>query len=1373
VIRRIVSSVLLLSVLGIAGALAWLLGSESGARVVIAYVSGITPGFSMRHDSGTLLGPLQLQRIVVKSGTTRMETDRLLLDWSPPCLLVGEFCLRELRAGRVTLSLPPPAAPVAGAPPRRLPSLRAPLTIDAGLLQVDEFLVVRDGKTTRYTQLAGALNWQGDVLRVDRLVVGMPGWESSASGSLATRDDWPVQATLSFRMPRTGESVFTLQGTADGSLQDARLHLASAGLVEALLEGSLQPLQRGLPFRASARIDRFNIPPRGAAEKSAQLQAVTLTARGELLGTFTLAGNAGLDTPWTPVLPARLANARGNWRGLDSAELLIEDPRLRARIRSDYRWLDGQHFKATVDIDHLDLALVNAATPSQLAGQLQVTGAVDRQGTAFDIVVGTLGGTFRQWPLQATGTLQWRQGQWLFAPLDLAMGSNDIRVTGRLGEQWQANAALALDDLGVLVPALAGRAGGSAAIRGAPTDPRFAVTLDARGFLLPEVLLPAPLARRVRLPAADWRIEGEASLGDFRIDRMQTEPGQAFALQARGQLDWRKALRWDIDTAIDALSLADLLPELSGDVHGTFATAGVLGSSLENLRVRTQLAGESLAAPLSLQAGLDWSPLRTRIDRLHLRHGDNRLQLNGAFEPRDDDLSLALDADIEAPRLADSIAGLDGAVSLRATVNGLRSRPDLRASGRIDALSWQDWTIGNLALDADVRDGFHAGSSARLTGSLLARRPPGQAEQVLQAFEALLDGTREQHTLTLAARAAPHAARLQLTGNLQGKDRSDFDWRGRLDAGEVALDGWAWTNSGGAALRVRGDSAQVSPHCWSDGSARACITREASLGREGDIAAEVFHLPVSALLGDWLPIDTRVAGRVGGWAQAQWNARGITRLDADMRNAEAIRLSLNDGEEQRTLGDIAQLRAAVALDGNGGHIEADLHGDQVGTLSARGTLGPGTPEQLVQRELQGRVQAANVQVALLEAFTYQLREIGGTLGGSVDITGTPSRPAIAGRLAFDNGRAAFTRLPLSLNDIQVGSEFDGGKATFSGTFRTADSPGLARVAGTLDLNGGDWHADGRLTGEGVVFASPPEYQFSTSPDLALVANRERIAVNGNVRVDAGRLEMKALPAQSVRRSRDVVVVSAEEVIDSGGIGFRQNIDVNFVLGDDVNFRAFGGDGRLTGDLRVRSTPELPLLVNGELHVQDGKYTAFGQQLTLKQADILFNGPADQPLIDALASRSFDDATVREAGLRLTGSLRAPQTTLWSTPTMPDEEALSWLATGRPLAEGPVNLRGEAAQAALSLGIAQGSALLTQAGQEIGLQDVQLAATGDGDEAEVQVGTNLNEKIYVGYNRRVFTGDESVLLRLHLTRRLMLEALSGLESALDIFYTFEF
>lgn len=1372
-IRRIVSSLLLLSLLGIAAAATWLVASESGARVAVAYISGITPGFSMRHDGGSLLGPLQLKRVIVKTATTRVEIDSVLIDWSPTCLVVGELCLREVSANRVTVMLPPPAPAVAGAPPRTLPTLRAPLTIDVGTARVSALDIVRDGKTQHYTQLETALGWTDDTLRVDRLVIGMSGWQANATGTLTTQGDWPVQATLAFQVPRSGTPFFALQGTGDGSLQNARLHLASSGLIAARIEGSLKPLQRGLPFSATANAQSFRIPPSGTAEKSAELRTITLAARGELLGTFTLDGNAALDTPWTPALNTTLLHASGNWRGLDSAELLIDDARLRAKIRSNYRWLDGQHFQASVSVAHLDLSLVNAATPSQLAGDVRVGGSVDKKGTTFNVDVDTLEGRFRQWPLRAQGALVWQDAQWNFSPLNLAMGSNAIRITGTLGDAWQANAALKLDDLQLLVPALAGKGAGSAAISGAPTDPRFTLTLDSASLLLPEITLPAPLLRRVRLPAADWRIEGVASLGDFRIEHMQTTDAQPFAMQVNGLVNWRGPLRWNIRSDISTLELNDLLPELMGSVNGPFATHGALGESLESLHVDTQLNGESLDAPLAVNAGFDWSPAFTRIQRLHVQHGDNRVLLSGAIEPRGDDASIALDAEIDAPALGRSLRDVGGALSLRASVNGLQSRPDLRATGHADALAWREWRLGRLTLDADVRDGFFAPSSLRVAGSQVVWMPANQPAQTAQALEWRVDGVREKHELELAARAERQALHVSMSGALQGSTRADLDWQGQVDEGEVELDGWLWKSSGQAPVRYRQEHAHIAPHCWSDGKARACLTDEATLGRDGHVAAEIFHLPLSALLAGLLPIDTRVEGRIGGFASADWNTAGLTRLAADVRNADPVRLTLNDADEQRALGDISQLQAVVTLDHNGGRLDADVHGEKIGTLLARGTLGPGTPEQLTQRALQARIHAANVQVGLIEAFTYQLRDIGGTLGGTVDVTGTPAQPSVAGRIALDNGRAGFTRLPLSVNDIQLASDFSGGRATFDGTFRTADSPGLARLAGTLDLNGGDWQARGKLTGDGVVFAAQPEYHFSTSPNVSLIADRQRIGVSGDVRVDAGRIEMKALPAQSVRRSRDVVLVSAEEVIDSGGIGFRQNIDVNFVLGDDVNFRAFGGEGRLTGDLRVRSTPELPLLVNGELHVDDGKYTAFGQALTLKQADILFNGPADQPLIDALASRSFDDAAAREVGLRLTGSLRAPQTTLWSTPTMPDEDALSWLATGRPLAEGPLNLRGEAAQAALSLGIAQGSALLTQAGKEIGLQDVQLAATGDGDEAEVQVGTNLNEKIYVGYNRRVFTGDESVLLRLHLTRRLMLEALSGLESALDIFYTFEF
>jgi translocation and assembly module TamB len=1027
-----------------------------------------------------------------------------------------------------------------------------------------------------------------------------------------------------------------------------------------------------------------------------------------------------------------------------------------------------------VTVEHLDLQLVNAATPSRLAGTLLVNGNIDKRGTVVGIDVKSLDGTFKQWPLATRGALFWRNTRWEFEPLTLRIGANEIVVNGNLASEWDAGAQMKLNDLRTLQSSFAGRASGNATISGAPTDPRFDLLLAAEDLLLPAVTLPAPVDRTVRLPAADWLIAGTASLGDIHLDDAHTQEGQAFSLAARGDVAWRGPLRWTIETDIAALSLQDLLPELLGDVAGTFATRGVLTTQLDSLAIETTLDGESLGLPLSVSTAFDYAPTHTRVRNLRVQHGSNRVLASGALDKAgSDDGTIALDLDVAAPDIGSSLRDLGGSASIRASIAGLQNRPDLRASVLLDAITWQHWRVGRLSIDSDIRDGFFAPSSLRIGAQDITQDVPGQAGQSLQSVSLRADGTRDAHTLDIAAQAAPAALRTTLSGTLRGTRRDDIDWQGRLDSGELDLNEWRWESTGAPQIRYRHDSASVAPHCWSDGAARACLSTTAELGNSGRLDAELFHLPFDRLLGDLMPIDTRVDGKVGGLLSLAWENRNLTALRTDIRNENTIRLALTDDLEKRTLGEISEFTVDASLSAGSGHLHARAHGAQVGTLLAEAQLGAGSAGGIGQRPLTARIEASDIQVGLLEAFTYQLRDVGGTLGGVVNLQGTPEKPAISGRVDLVNGRTGFTRLPVNLGDINVTSKFDGTQATFNGTFRTAESTGSGRIDGELGLVGKHWQGSGTLTGDGLVFASQPEYQFTTAPDLALSVDAGHIGINGNVKVAAGKIELKSLPAQSVRRSRDVVLVREEEVISDAGIGFRQNVDVDFVLGEEVYFRAFGGNGRLTGDLRVRSTPELPLLVNGELHVHDGKYSAFGQALTLKQADIIFNGPADQPLIDALASRSFDDSAVREVGLRLSGSLRAPQTTLWSAPTMPDEEALSWLATGRPLSDGPINLRGEAAQAALSLGVAQGSALLTAAGQEIGLQDIQLATIGDGDDAEVQVGTNVNEKIFVGYNRRVFTGSESVLLRLHLTRRLMLEALSGIESALDIFYTFEF
>ncbi|MFZ5755933.1 MAG: translocation/assembly module TamB domain-containing protein [Pseudomonadota bacterium] len=1411
--RRMISwqaalRILLLVLTGVLGFGFWLVGTETGSRTSIAWASGLLPNFRVEYGSGTVLGPLQLEKVVLK-GRTRIEADNVFLDWSPGNLLLGELTLTDIRIARVKVVQPAPAATTGIRTARHPADMALPLDLHIERLVIDELLHLRGEKQNSYTRLSAGLSWQEHDLQVRQLVIGTARWETAFGGSLQTRGDWPLDARLRFVFPRpaapddagshnntahnntahdstaadaTPETApWILAGTLRGPLARVQAALDVDGPAQAHIAGELEPLVTGIPFRATLAADTLRLPPRATADRAATLSSLQLAGRGDLLGALTLDGHAVLDTPWTQPVAANLA-AAGSWRGMERMEVRFDDPRFRAALVTDYRWLDGQQFRGRLEVQNLDLVLTHPALHSQLAGSMTIDGAIPPAGKpggpavalAIDTLAGTLNGRH---DVAIDGRLRWQEAQWLFEPLNLRQGENRAGLTGSLATQWNAAATLDLKRVDTLLPGFAGRGTGHATIRGSPTEPRLALQLDAQSLQLPAVTLPAPVSRTLRVPAADWRIEGDAGLHDIVLTDAHTV-GAPFSLQATGTVDWARGIVWNLDTALGDFALAQLLPELGGTVGGPFHTSGVMRETLEALSISTTLNGELSGMPLDFSTGLDWQPRQFDLQRLDLVHGGNALHAQAALDGNDARLVL----DIDAPVLADSLRDVGGRLRLQADVSGPRQALDARIAIDAGSLRWRDLALTGITGTLQLDDGAQSSSMLQLDATGLRR-----GDAFVDTAHLSAAGTLADHRLEAGAASGPLSFLLAAAGEwLRNPESSDASgdrdptpqvlWRGKLDNGGFDMHQWHWSTAGEAAMEIlrsaSGPQLALAPHCWSDNAARVCLTAPARLGNSGEFALEAFHLPLEALLADILPLDTTVRGRLGGTLSARWQDGVLQQADAGLRNAEPLQISLVDDEDiARDIAGIGQVLATARLRDNAWHAEARIDGAQDGSLNAR--FDAAAPGADGSRRLDGALHAAGLQLDLLEAFTYQMHHIGGAADLDIALSGTDRHPQMAGKVHLGDGKLTFSRVPLSLVDINLDGRFAGNELHLDGHFRTPDSEHEARVDGLFTLTGKNLTGHAGLSGEKLVLSFPPQYQFSVSPDLRLDVGTDEVALTGNVRVPYGRIEVKKLPVQSVSRSRDVVVIRSEQVIDEGGVGFRQRVDINLLLGNDVQFKAFGGEGSLTGELRLRSTPALPLLVDGELHVQDGQYRALGQQLKLKQADIIFNGPADQPLIDALAVRTFSDAAVREVGVRLTGSLRAPQTTLWSSPDLPQEEALSWLTTGRPLSEGPIDLRGEAAQAALSLGAAQGSALLTQAGQEIGLHDVQLATSGDGDEAEVQVGTNLNERVFVGYNRRVFTGEASVLLRLQMTRRLVLEALSGVESALDIFYTFEF
>jgi translocation and assembly module TamB len=292
----------------------------------------------------------------------------------------------------------------------------------------------------------------------------------------------------------------------------------------------------------------------------------------------------------------------------------------------------------------------------------------------------------------------------------------------------------------------------------------------------------------------------------------------------------------------------------------------------------------------------------------------------------------------------------------------------------------------------------------------------------------------------------------------------------------------------------------------------------------------------------------------------------------------------------------------------------------------------------------------------------------------------------------------------------------------------------------------------------------PYAELEVEPDLQLQLRAQRLAVSGKVGVPRGLISVRELPPSTVKVSGDARVVGRETPEAEQGMGVAMDVDVE-VGQDKLAFSGFG----LTADLRGRVHIGDNLDTRGELDLVNGRYRAYGQRLTIRRARLLFTGPIDQPFLDVEAIRRVDTVV---AGIRLSGSAEQPSTTVFAEPAMSQEQALSYLVLGRPLGQsaGDNNMLG---QAALALGLAGSSSLTTSLATSLGIQDFQLDTEGSGVTTSVVASGNITERLSLRYGVGVFEPANTIALRYELSRRLYLEAASGLASSLDLFYRRDF
>lgn len=865
--------------------------------------------------------------------------------------------------------------------------------------------------------------------------------------------------------------------------------------------------------------------------------------------------------------------------------------------------------------------------------------------------------------------------------------------------------------------------------------------------------------------------------------------------------------RWDL--AARTLDIAWALQELALARDGFALTdtngSGTVTIALTDAGVDAELAIGPLQGRLNEQALTLDGHLMLRESQpetltLQLQSGQNALRVNGALQP-----ALALEWALQAPALVQLHEGLSGRLEGAGALTGAREAPLLQGSLQGEGLGWRlaqgQLLLQSLQIDARAAVAADSVDTNALTLQLSGLRleSSDDARTLLDSATATLSGTTAAHQLQVRATQPQASLELALRGGIEAGG-----WQGRMSRAVIESSYGNWTLQAPLTLALQERQLRLDEHCWSSAPLLACLAAAGNADDGIDLQLDVSAIPLAWLnraaqaagkppglqdlqtaLGLDLPPGVSLQGsaalqaridalRATGPAavQAQLETEGLqvelqSQVDplADEPPAEPQRFSVEAAPLQLSLQQQVW-RAGTRLtitqapqEGNAAELQGSLDGDI--TFDADHRLG-------------GVVQLSFADLAFLETLLPGLQQPRGRLQGTARLAGTLQQPQLDADVVVSD--AAFHVPTLGIDLRNVGATLSSSSEVMNLRASAASGDGeLTLQASLLRPLSADREFSARLEGSDFRLLETDAAAATISPAVELRYAQDRLSLQGQVELPTARLDLESVVAQvaddAVSLSRDAVVVQPDA---TALVAEQQRVlpfDAQFLLklGEAVQVDGFGLDARLNGELRLEQEAGRPLLAYGELGIPEGSYRIYNQELNARDGRLLFYGNPVNPVLDV---RAFRATATAEVGMLLSGTFDRMQSRLYSTPTLPENEILALLVTGKSFN----NMNDQDGNALLSavanFGIERGEGLTSMIGDKLGLDSVSINGGDSYLDSSLGLGKYITPDLLMRYEIGLFDRQAVLSIDYSLTERLKLEVRSGLSQSVDVSYTIE-
>ncbi len=687
--------------------------------------------------------------------------------------------------------------------------------------------------------------------------------------------------------------------------------------------------------------------------------------------------------------------------------------------------------------------------------------------------------------------------------------------------------------------------------------------------------------------------------------------------------------------------------------------------------------------------------------------------------------------------------------------------PDINLDLALNQINWQQQAnVETITLKGDVKPL----PAPKANISLIANNITYDDIKVDSA-DLEVSGDEKLHQLTLDVVSDLVSTSLEIEGTFQQKP--EMIWDGALRRLTLSSQQGPWALQKSTAVKVNIDKqiANVQAHCWLQAESSVCLTEDISVGKSGQAKLAINDFDFDQIK-QFLPPETKLQGSVNAQVFAKWapEKKPEVTLSVNMPKGQveqALEQPIKVGWES------FNFKAALAKDKLNAEWLFDVKDN--GDLSGKVSLLNVSSEKPT---IDGKVSLSTFHLDFLAPLIGEYSLFKANMNTDLAISGDVMHPKVNGQFLIDQMKLQGEVTPIDINSGQVVINFKGHQADLDAGILTPD--GELNVTGDADWQDlQNWRTKARVFAKELNVDLPPMVKIKVEPDMTIDVTPQLAKIEGDINLPWGRIVVEELPPSAVGVSSDTVILdkNLQPVDDVAAMPFDVETNINIKIGDDFQLAAFGLKGGLKGNLNVTQKDKGPFIV-GEVNVVDGSYRSFGQDLLIKEGKILMNGPPDQPYLSIKAIRNPDNTQDDViAGVQVSGPASDPSIEIFSEPAMNQANALSYLLRGQ-------DIDGEAGGNAMTttligLSLAKSGRVVGEIGEAFGVQDLQLDTAGSGDDSQVTVSGYILPGLQVKYGVGIFNSLGEFTVRYRLMQDLYLEAVSGVDSAVDLLYQFEF